>query len=107
MKELEIITKENIEVSVTQKKQVEHLFVGKIVPFEGHKIWKINVKTLEVEEAKYTNATYHLFSEHKKEIIIENGFDYVSALNKENAIKKHKKGLNGSRPITNNPMSIF
>lgn len=107
MKELEITNKQQIEVSVKQKKQVEHQLIGKIIPFEGHKIWEINNETMEVKEAKFANVTYHLFGENKKEIITKQGFTYVSALNKKNALKKYKQGVNGSRPINNEPLNLF
>ena len=106
MKELELKHETKIEVSVKQKKQVEHQLIGKIIPFEGHKIWEINNETMEVKEAKFANATYHLYGENKKEIITKQGFTYVSALNKKNALKKYKQGVNGSKTISENPLTL-
>ena len=99
MKELELNNKSKIEVSVKQKKQIEYQLVGKIIPFQGHKIWEINNETEEIDEAKFAKATYHLFGEFKKEVIKKQGYTYVSALNKKNALKKYKQGVNGSQPI--------
>ncbi len=106
MKEIEQKLKTNVELSVKQKKQVEHELIGKIIPHDGHTIWQINNETLEVDKAKYSNTTYVYGAENKKEIIIKDGFSYVSALNKTNALKKHKKGTNGSREINENPIKI-
>lgn len=106
MKELELTNKQQIEVSVKQKKKIEHELIGKIIPFEGHTIWQINKETLEVEKAKFSNTTYVVGIVNKKEIIIKDGFAFVSALNKRNALRKYKKGLNGSKPVIDNPLKI-
>jgi hypothetical protein len=100
MKELKLKSEDKIEVSIKQKKKVEHELIGKIIPFEGHTLWQINNETLEIEEAKFSNATYYFSGENKKEIIIKKGHSYVSSLNKKNALKKYRKGVNGSRIIT-------
>jgi hypothetical protein len=69
MKELELKAKTKIEISVKQKKQIEHELIGKIIPHEGHIIWQINKETLEIEKVKFSNATYHLGGENKKEVM--------------------------------------
>lgn len=104
MKELEQKADTKIEVSVKQKKQVEHTFIGSIVPHQGHCIWEINNETLEIEKAKYSNVNYTLGAENKKEIIIKKGHTYIAALNKNNALKKFKQGNNGSK-FKDNPIS--
>jgi len=60
MKEFEPKNDTRIEMSVKQKKEVKHELVDNLVPHEGHTVWKINKETLEIEPAKYTNATYNL-----------------------------------------------
>lgn len=105
MKEIEQL-KPKTELSVKQKKQVEHELIGNIIPHEGHIVWQINKETLEVSEAKYSNATYVLGGENKKEIIVKDGFYYVSALNKSNALRKFKQGKNGSKEIDKNPLKL-
>lgn len=107
MKELEQKPEIKIEQSVKQKKQIEHELIGKIIPHDGHIMWQINKETLEVEKAKFTNTTFQLFGENKKEILIKDGFAYVSALNKKNALRKYKKGDNGSKNVLDEPLSIF
>ncbi len=101
MKEIEqnINNKSDIEVSVKQKKQVEHQLIGNIIPYEGHIIWKINKETLEIEKAKFINKAYIVGSENKKEIIQQDGFFYCSALNKKNALKKYFQNKNGSMEL--------
>ena len=83
----------NIEVSIKQQKKAEHKFIGRIVSRDGHKIWKIDKQTLDVEEAIFSNTTYKMFGENKKEVVVKDGFFYVSALNKKNALKKYNKML--------------
>jgi len=109
MKELELKKEDKLEVSIKQKKQVEHQLTGKIVPHEGHTIWRINNDTLEIKKAEFSNATasYHSGGENKLEIITKQGYTYVSALNKKNALKKFKQGVNGSKKINEEPLSFF
>lgn len=106
MKETELIKQDKLEISIQQKKQVEKKFINDIVPHNGHKIWKINEDTLEVEEAKFSNVTFVLNSENKKEIIIQNGFSYVSALNKKNALKLYNQGKIGGKDIDDKPLNF-
>lgn len=106
MKELELKHETKIEVSVKQKKQIEHELIGKIIPHEGHIIWQINKETLEIEKAKFSNATYYFGGDNKKEIITKEGYAYVSALNKKNALRKYKQGKNGSKEINNEPLTL-
>ena len=106
MKELELRKEEKIEISIKQQKQIEHEFIGNIIPHTGHTIWQINDETLEIEKAKFSNTTYHFEGENKKEIITRKGLTYVSALNKRNALKKYVNGENGSRPISDTPLTL-
>jgi len=106
MRELETKHETKIEVSVKQKKQIEHELIGKIIPHEGHVVWQINKETLEIEKAKFSNATYVFGGENKKEIITKEGFAYIGSLNKRNALKHFKNGTNGSKEINNNPLKL-
>lgn len=101
MKEFEPKNDTRIEMSVKQKKEVKHELVDNLVPHEGHTVWKINKETLEIEPAKYTNATYNLTGDNKREILIQPGYAYVAALNKKNALKKYQKGLMGGKVMGN------
>ena len=107
MRELELNSKEKIELSVQQKKQVEHQLIDNIVPHNGHSIWEINKETLEISKAKYSNATYQYGGENKKEIIIKDGYAYVSALNQKNALKKYKQGKNGKKETNKHLLTLL
>jgi hypothetical protein len=108
MKELQNIKADtNIEVSVKQKKEVEITYTNSLIPYSGHKIWEINKETLEVKEAKFHNKDFYLGSANKKEIIKKPNCEYVSALNKENALKKYKKGVNGGRISEGRKLVVF
>lgn len=106
MKEIEIKQKDKLEISIKQKKQVEKKLIGDIIPYNGHKIWKINKETLEIEEAKYLNTAFYIDKENKKEILVADGFEYVSALNKKNALKLFTKGKVGGKEINKNPLKL-
>lgn len=106
MKEFEAKGETKIEISVNQKKQVEHQLIGKIMPHEGHSIWEVNDETLEIGKAKFSNATYQFGGENKKEIITKKGYTYISALNKKNVLKKYKKGVDGGRPVSEHPLPL-
>jgi len=107
MKELELKDKEKIEVVANQKKQIERELVGYLMPYNGHKVWEINIETGEIDEAKYAVANYDVFGENKKEIVIKDGFYYVSALNKQNAYKKAIKGTPSGKQMNTNPMRLI
>jgi hypothetical protein len=92
MKELEQYEKVNQEVVIPVKSEMKLL--GKIRPNKGHKVFKINTTTNEISEAEYFYDAVSMFSssyERKKKLSMEEGFAYISALNKQNAIKKYKK----------------
>ena len=101
MKELETNINNKIEVSVKKQQEKKHEFIGDIVQYEGHKLWEINKETLEIKEAKFSYATYRLFQKNKKEIFVKDGFAYVSALNKKNALKKYNNNQNGGKIMGN------
>ena len=87
--------------------QKEKEFIGKIIPHAGHKVWEINDENLDIELAKYEVQTFIIGKNHNNpEIIIRNGFSYVSALNKSNALKKYKQGINGSKEAILNPLKL-
>lgn len=96
-----------IETSIKKRKEAKHVFAGKIKPHGGHTIWEVNNETQEIVKAPYANATYYHGEENKKEIIIKKDHSYISALNKKSALKKFKKGSNGSKPFNTNPISFY
>lgn len=104
MKELEKINP--IEINVKKEKEIQYELLDKIIPYENHCVWEINNKTLEIKKAEYYNKDFILGEKPKKEIIVKKGYSYISALNTKNAMKKFKKGINGSKEININPPSI-
>lgn len=111
MQELEKHTrdseKQSIEAVVEKEQKKELKYVGSITPHKGHKLWAINVKTMEVEEAKYTGEELLDLSGHfddyasrrggpvssvKRKVKFEKDMIYISALNKRNALDRYKKG---------------
>jgi|GEM_PF-6330746 len=106
MKELELKDRVGIEMTIEQKKQIERELIGKIIPHSGHTLWEINKKTLAIEEAKYSNDTYVFGGANKKEVDTKDGFVYVSALTKKTALNKFNRGKNGSKEVSNTPLSL-
>jgi len=103
----ELNKKESIEISVKKQQQKETEFIDRLIPHNNHKIWEVNTKTKEIDLAKYSNATYQFAGDNKKEIIVNKDCVYICALNKKNALKKFEKGVNGSKEIISNPISLY
>lgn len=89
--DLEIVSKINKQ----QEKQTKH--VGRIMPHSGHKCFELDLTTGEVKEASYseeavnfTDAKNGIRSINRKVIVKEN-CKYLTALNKNNAIKHFSK----------------
>jgi len=95
-----------IEQSVKKEKEKKHSLVKSIIPHKGHTIYEIDIKTLEITEAEYANVTYVWGGENKPEVMIKKGCAYVSALNKKSALKKYKKGDDGSKQVWDNPLKL-
>ena len=108
MKEIEIKQKDNLEVSIKQKKVIDKQFIGNIVPHEGHKMWSINKETLEIKQAEYIGGKHYIWNqENRKEILITEGFAHVSALNKKNALKLYKKNKTGGVETISEPLKLI
>ena len=98
---LESIYKNKTEISIQKKVKIEKEFISKIIPHSGHQVYEINNETLEISLANYEVKTFIIAQSHNnKEIIIREGFSYVSALNIKNALKKFNKGSNGSKDLS-------
>ena len=103
----ELLNKEKAKTELQQEKQQEYQLVyqGTIIPHEGHILYEINLSTNEIKEAEYLAQDYVLDWEwhpSKKprvdsSVVMNEGCVYISALNKNNAMKKFKKGSNGTR----------
>lgn len=82
------------------KSQIKKL--GSIVLHPGQRIYKVNVKNLDCEEAKYEGSNSAILDGKKvvkahRKIIVEEGFYYIPAINKKNARKKFVKKLGEMR----------
>jgi len=105
--ELDLKSKEKLEVVANQQKQIEHELMGFLVPYNGHKVWEIEVATGNIKEAQYSSNTYKAFGENKKEIVVKDGFIYVAALNQKNAFKKAMNNKPSGKKINENPLQLI
>ena len=81
--------------------EAEAASTGIIKYFSNTQVSEINNDTLQVELAKYEFKTFIIGKNHKnQEIIMRNGYSYVSALNSKNALKQYLKGSNGSKNLS-------
>jgi hypothetical protein len=99
--------KEKIEISVKQKKQIEKELIGNIIPHNNHTLWEINNETLSIKKAEFIKQPI-VFGEKEpqKQVLQRDGYSYVSALNKANALKKFNQGKNGSKEIDVNKYKL-
>lgn len=100
-----------MEIQVQKKQQIEKELVGKIIPHENHTVWEICLNTEKIKKATYVEKKEFInFGElscnENKEILVREGFAYVSALNKKNALKKFKKNKNGSKNLSKEPLKL-
>ena len=95
-----------VESKIKKEKQIEYILVSNIKPYKGHILWEINRKTKEINKAQMSKKTFTFNEENRPEIIQRDGYDYVSALNKKNALKSFRKGKQGGKPKVSNPMYL-
>jgi len=94
MKELEQYSKVSEEIKAVKPIKKELKKIGSINPQRGHKCWQINKLTNEIIEAEYFDDYITMFSnsyERKKKLKIKENCFYITALNKQNALKKYKQ----------------
>jgi len=80
------------ETELHAQKQIEKktVLIGSAKLTPGHRVFQINEKTLDCEEAKY-NKEVHYTSADRRSIIVKPDCVYVMALNKKNALKRFKR----------------
>lgn len=93
--------KETITINKEQEQKTELQHVKTEKPHKGHTLFKVCKKTKEITKAEFEqedvvfqNVTSVKDIENlgkKKKVIIEEGYDYILALNKKNVIKKLNK----------------
>lgn len=100
--------KEKSELHVQQLKQIERRLIGEIVPHKNHTVFEIERSTGKIEVAKFIEKTYVFGGKEnsKREIYKRNDYDYVSALSKKTAPNKWRKGKDGSKEFSKNPIKI-
>jgi len=103
MKDLEgVQTKEPVEIQAQQEKKQEQVIRDRIHTHPGHTLWEVDPKTLTCVEAKFEKGTVKASATGKvpvgahAKVIMKNDRVYISALNPANALKKLRKGSNGS-----------
>ena len=107
MKELDKLKRDSERLSIEQvqkkKQKQEFKWVSSLRPKEGHQVWEVNEKTLEVKLAEHKKEDVlvvkslkhleHLASVgNKKEIILKKGCVYISSLNANSALKRYLSG---------------
>ena len=96
MKELEsnfiLNSKENIELQIQKKQEIEYVLDGTIKPIKSHFIWELNKLTGEIKKADFKKNTVAAFSTQlcSEELVVKSDCIYIPALNIKNAIKKYK-----------------
>jgi len=120
MKELEKfdrdINKTQIESVVKKQQQVEFKFIDTIRPQNGHILFEINEKDESIKIADHIirkdltwdQAIEVLNGELKiKEVVQRPGCVYISALNKESALKRYKTNRGSSIKEGKNEMKLL
>jgi hypothetical protein len=110
MKEFEkqnlVSIKTQIESVVKKQKQQEFKFLDNLRPLAGHNLWEINTKTLEVNLASFKKESFitwsdalRLFKGGKitKEVVVKQGYVYISALTKEKALERYLSGKGSAK----------
>lgn len=98
---LENQIKQKVEVveTVNDEKPSELKHVGTLKPKKGHRVFEVNISTLEINEAAYDEKTDFVLGNDKmkkskrKKLVMNKDCVYVSALNAKNAIKKINKKI--------------
>jgi phage-related tail protein len=93
------VEKQSIKLQQEKNKEIEFTFDSSIKPLKGHRLFEINISTLDVKEASYTKQSYITWHQAlqemtsgsiKKEVVIEKGCVYISALNEKSALNRYK-----------------
>ena len=103
MKELESKAKDINGTEISQQVEKQKRLIGRVYPCRGHKVFEVNPKTLEVSEASLGKPYIQMVERRlpsgkfvdepvsRTPLEMKEGFDYVTALNKKNALKTHLK----------------
>lgn len=95
MKEIENINqKDEVKAVAEIPAETQEIYQGRQKLHAGHKCWRIDGKTFEVQEATYTIEAVKFeeaavsMTAPKRKVLMEEGCWYVVALNPKNALRK-------------------
>lgn len=106
MKELNRKSKDKVSIVKQQQEEQQLEYFDTIIPHVNHVLFEINEKTLEIKRAEFdVENTFQGSWTWKKgdpiaghlSLIRREGCVYISALNKEAALKHYKKGSTGTK----------
>lgn len=80
-----------------QRSEITHL--GSIRPRKGHTLFEINLKTKEIVPATFEEKDFKVGGKNTKgkAVIVKDDCTYISALNKNNAIRKLLKSVGNGK----------
>lgn len=94
--------KEKKEIKVEKQQEMTFKWVGRILPHRGQRVFARNVETGEIKEVEPKPVTDTIdlldFVAGKlppQKIDVEQGWEYICALNVKNAVKHFNKGTTG------------
>lgn len=100
MKELENYSKVSKEIKAVKPIQKQTELIDTLLPQKGHKCFEINRSTGEINEAvfKTEDVVFRmstvLHGSVQKKLVVKENHVYITALNKQNALKKYQKQKN-------------
>lgn len=90
-----------IEISVEKKQEKEKfLFTSRLKPKPGQRVWRFNTYTRRLGEVEFFKKSDTLqyediisgkYLRRDRDILVEEGYDYVIKLNYDNALKHFEK----------------
>ena len=99
MKELEVVPSDPVAEIRKKEEEAKVEFMGSLRPKKGHTLFKVCKKTHEISEAEYKTSPAK-FNElvngqpvTRRKVIVEDGFIYISCLNKKNVERKLSRKL--------------
>jgi len=103
MKEIEIKSKEQTELTIEQEHKKQQKLIGKMALHPGHTLWEVDFVNGEIRAAEYEeiDVVGDLSKERikgmKGKVIVKEGCEYIGALNKKNAAIKVMRRESGTR----------
>lgn len=95
--------KEEIKEVREIQQESKQEYIGSITPHKGHTLFEINLDTKGICEATFEeqevefNPNGGVIGSTRKKVVMNPNCIYISALNKNNAVKKFLRKRNGSK----------